>query len=110
MQVEYTGRQTEVPAPIRALAERKLKKLSRVLRGITHVHVILGVDKHRHLVEVSVRSPHRSLAARDVTRDLGVSLAAVLDKLIAQAKRHTGKRQERKRRAPARTATTRAGA
>ncbi len=110
MQVEYTGRQTEVPDAIKALAERKLKKLSRVLRGITHVHVILGVDKHRHLAEVSVRSPRRSLAARDVTRDLGVSLAAVLDKLIAQAKRLSGKRQERKRRAPARTRVPRSEA
>jgi putative sigma-54 modulation protein len=105
MQVEYTGRQTEVPEEVKALAERKLKKLSRVLRGITHVHVILGVDKHRYLAEVSVRSPRRSLAARDVTRDLGISLAAVLDKLIRQAKRHTGKRQERKRRGPARAAS-----
>jgi len=106
MQVEYTGRQTEVPEAIKALAERKLKKLSRVLRGITHVHVILGVDKHRHLAEVSVRSPRRSLAARDVTRDLGV----VLDKLIRQAKRLSGKRQERKRRAPARTRAPRSEA
>jgi len=110
MQVEYTGRQTEVPDAIKALAERKLKKLSRVLRGITHVHVILGVDKHRHLAEVSVRSPRRSLAARGVTRDLGVSLAAVLDKLIAQAKRLSGKRQERKRRALARTRVPRSEA
>jgi ribosome hibernation promoting factor len=102
MQVEYTGRQTEVPAEVKALAERKLKKLSRVLRGITHVHVILGVDKHRHLAEVSVRSPRRSLAARNETGDLGVSLAAVLDKLIRQAKRFNGKRRERQRRVPAR--------
>ena len=104
MQVEYTGRQTEVTEAIRALAERKLRKLSRVLRGITHVHVILGADKHRQVVEVSVRSPRRRLAARGETEDLGVSLAAVLDKLIRQAKRHSGKRQERKRRAPARAA------
>ena len=104
MQVEYTGRQTEVPEEIRALAERKLKKLSRVLRGITHVHVILGVDKHRQVAEVSVRSPRRNLAARDETGDLGVSLATVLDKLIRQAKRHNGKRQQRKRRLPARAA------
>lgn len=102
MQVEYTGRQTQVPEEIKALAERKLKKLGRLLRGITHVHVILGVDKHRHLAEVSVRSPRRRLAARDETGDLGVSLATVLDKLIRQAQRHTGKRQERKRRLPAR--------
>jgi len=102
MQVEYTGRQTEVPEAIKALAERKLRKLSRVLRGITHVHVILGVDKHRQVAEVSVRSPRRRLTARGETADLGVSLAAVLDKLIRQAKRLSGKRQERKRRAPAR--------
>jgi putative sigma-54 modulation protein len=103
MQVEYTGRQTRVPEEIKDLAERKLRKLARVLRGITHVHVILGVDKHRHLAEVSVRSPHRSLAARDETGDLGTSLATVLDKLIRQAQRHTGKRHERKRRVPSRT-------
>ena len=95
MEVEYTGRQTEVPAVIKALAERKLKKLSRLLRGITHVHVILGIDKHRHLAEVSVRSPQRSLAARDETGDLGVSLATVLDKLIRQAKRHNGNPRSR---------------
>jgi ribosomal subunit interface protein len=104
VQVEYTGRQTRIPEEIKALAERKLRKLSRLLRGITPVHVILGVDKHRqrHLAEVSVRSPRRNLAARDVTSDLGVSLATVLDKLIRQAQRYNGKRQERKRRLPAR--------
>ena len=104
MQVEYTGRQTEVPDEIKALAERKLKKLARFLRGITHVHVVLTVDKHRHLAEVSVRSPRRRLAAVQEARDLGTSLAGVLDRLIRQAKRHVGKRQERKRRLPARAA------
>ena len=110
MQVEYTGRQTEVSDEIRALAERKLKKLARVLRGITHVHVILAVDKHRHLAEVSVRSPRRSLAASKQSDDLGVSLASVIDKLIRQAKRHTGKRQERKRRTTPPRATAQPGA
>jgi ribosome hibernation promoting factor len=104
MLVEYTGRQTAVSKEIRALAERKLRKLARVLPGITNVHVILAVDKHRRRAEVSVRSPRRSLAAHDETEDLGVSLSTVLEKLIAQAKRHTGKRQERKRRPAARAA------
>src|SRR5438128_10211896 len=101
MQVEYTGRQTEVPDELKALAERKLKKLARVLRGITHVHIILTVDKHRHQAEVSARSPRRSLAARAQTRDLAVSLATVFAKLIRPAKRHTRTRQERTRRGPA---------
>ena len=32
MQVEYTGRQTEVPAEVKALAARKLKKQERKRR------------------------------------------------------------------------------
>jgi len=107
MQVEYTGRQTPVSKEIKALAERKLRKLAKVLPGITTVHVILAVDKHRRRAEVSVRSPRRSLAAHDETSDLGTSLATVLEKLIRQAKRYTGKRQERKRRPAARASAPR---
>src|SRR5688500_16585711 len=44
MKVEYTGRQTEVTDELRRLAERKLQKLAKVLRGITAVHVVLAED------------------------------------------------------------------
>ena len=47
MRIEYTGRQTEVSRELRALAERKLAKLARVLPGITHAHVILTSDNPR---------------------------------------------------------------
>jgi ribosome hibernation promoting factor len=103
MTIEYTGRQTEVPPPIKSLAERKLRKLGRVLRGITHVHVILTVDKHRQIAEVSVHSPHLDLTAAEETTDLAVSVSNVLDKLFRQAERHVGRRQERKRRGAGRS-------
>jgi putative sigma-54 modulation protein len=103
MQIEYTGRQTEVDPGLKALAERKLAKLARVLPGITHVHVIVAADKHRQIAEVSVHSPNLDLAATDETGDLAGSLAGVIDKLARQAQRHVGKRRERKRRGPGRT-------
>ncbi len=102
MKVEYTGRHTEVTPDLRALTDRKLAKLEKVLRGITHVHVILGVDKRRQMAEVSVHSPHLDLAAGDEGPDLAGAVSSVLDKLTRQAKRHQGKLQGRKRRAPAR--------
>jgi len=102
VKIEYTGRQTEVPRELRALAEKKLKKLSRVLRGITDAHVVLTADKRRHIAEVSVRSPHLLLAATETSADPGNSLTSVIDKLTRQAQRQVGKRQERKRRGPAR--------
>lgn len=102
MQIEYTGRQTDVPHALKTLAERKLRKLERVLGRITHVHVVLAVDKHRHSAEVTLQSPHLELAATEVSGDLGVSLATVVEKLTRQAQRHLGKLRQRKRRTPAR--------
>jgi ribosome hibernation promoting factor len=102
--IEYTGRQTEVPPVIKTLAERKLRKLERVLGHITHVHVVLAADKHRLSAEVSVSSPHLTLSATEESSDLGVSLATVVDKLTRQAQRHLGKLRHRKRRAPKATA------
>jgi putative sigma-54 modulation protein len=102
MKIEYTGRQTEVTDELRDLASRKLAKLGKVLRGITHVHVIVAADKHRQMADVSVHSPHLDLAAGDEGPDLATALSTVLDKLTRQAKRHQGKLQQRKRRAPAR--------
>jgi len=96
MRVEYTGRHIEVPADVRRLGDRKLRKLAKVLRGITDVHIVLALDKHRQSAEVTVHSPHVDLAAKEESDDFGVSLAAVMDKVIRQAERHTGKRRIRK--------------
>lgn len=98
MRIEYTGRQTEVPEAARKLAERRLGKLAKLLRGITRVHVILTCDKHRQAAEVSVHSPHVDISATEVSNDLGSSLAAAFTKLERQAERHMGRM--RKRRAP----------
>jgi len=103
MQIEYTGRQTEVSEKLRTLAERKLRKLAKTLRGITHVHVILTADKHRQIAEVAMRSPHLTLTATQETSDMAVSVATVIDKVARQAQRHMGKRREGKRKAPARS-------
>jgi putative sigma-54 modulation protein len=102
MRIEFTGRQVEVTQELRDLAERKLGKLSRVLHGITHVHVVIAADKHRQIAEVSIQSPRLSLTATEESGDIAASLATVIDKLTRQAQRHVGKLRERKRRAPSR--------
>jgi putative sigma-54 modulation protein len=103
MTIEYTGRQTQVAPRLKALAERRLGKLARVLRGITRAHVILTSEKHRQIAEVKVHSPNLDLTATQVGSDLGASLGTVMDKLERQAKRRRGRAQERKRRGSNRT-------
>jgi putative sigma-54 modulation protein len=97
MKIEFTGRQTQIPAELRRLAERKLEKLGRVLPGITRVHVILTADRHRQTAEISVHSRHLDLTARETTEDMGASLGVVVDKLTRQAQRQVDRRRERGR-------------
>jgi ribosomal subunit interface protein len=102
MQIEFTARRTEIPARLRARAERKLKKLERDLQGITRAHVVFSVTRHRQVAEVSVHCPRRlALRAREEGADLPAALDAAMAKLIRQAHRRLGKRRERKRAAPA---------
>jgi putative sigma-54 modulation protein len=96
LRIEYTGRHTHVPDSVKRLGDRKVRKLAKHLRGITDVHVILAVDKHRHTAEVTVLSPHGDLAATAESSDIAVSLSTVMDKLIRQAERRVGKLRVRK--------------
>src|SRR5687767_2895635 len=102
MVVEFTGRQVEIAPAVRALAERKIGKLAKVLPGITHVRVVLGADKHRQRAEVSVHSAHLDLVAYEVASDASVAVSTVVDKLTRQAQRHKEKVRGGKRRASVR--------
>jgi putative sigma-54 modulation protein len=104
VQIEYTGRQTDVAPALKTLAERKLRKLEKVLGRITHVHVVLAAGKRRQSAEVSVASPHLTLAATEESGDLATSLSTAVDRLTRQAQKHLGKLRTRKRRAPKPTA------
>ena len=97
MQIEFTGRQTAVPPRLRAAAEKKLQKLSRTLRGITHAHVVLTADKHRQIAEVTVQCRRFALSAQEESKDLLESLGTVMDRLQRQAERRAARRRLRKR-------------
>ena len=104
MKIEFTGRQTEVPAELRRLAEGKLQKLGKLLPGVTRAHVILSADKHRQVAEVSVHSRQLDLSAVEATTNPRLSLTSAIDKLLRQAQRQKAKRRERKGKASPRRA------
>jgi putative sigma-54 modulation protein len=96
MVVEFTGRQAEVAPAVRAVAERKIGKLAKVLQGITHVRVVLSADRHLHRAEASVHSPHLDLAAMEEATDASAAVASAIEKLERQAKDHLGRLRERR--------------
>ena len=56
MNVDITGRHIDVTPALREFTEDRLRKLTRLLDGPLDVHVVLGIEKHRHLAEIQVKS------------------------------------------------------
>jgi putative sigma-54 modulation protein len=106
MQVHITGRQVVITPALRKFTEERLKKLDKLLGGTTEAHVVLAVEKRRHLAEVQVKSRTALLSGQLETGDLYASIGGVVLKLERQALKHkekltTGKRREGRKAAPA---------
>ncbi|HEX4825595.1 MAG TPA: ribosome-associated translation inhibitor RaiA [Candidatus Polarisedimenticolaceae bacterium] len=104
MRVHITGRQVEVTPALRKFAESKLKKVEKLLDGPAEAHVVLAVEKHRHLAEIQVKSRHVLLAGAHETEDLYASIGDVVLKLERQALKHKEKLTSKKKREARRSA------
>jgi putative sigma-54 modulation protein len=91
MQLEITGRHIEITPALREFAEEKLGKLERLLDGPLEVHVVLGIEKHRHTAEIQVKSRNGVFSGTQETGDLYASIGEVADKLERQALKHKEK-------------------
>ncbi|HZN55418.1 MAG TPA: ribosome-associated translation inhibitor RaiA [Candidatus Polarisedimenticolaceae bacterium] len=98
MQVHITGRQVEITPALRKFAEEKLRKVEKLLGGPIEAHVVLAVEKRRHLAEIQVKSRTALLAGMRETEDLYASIGDVADKLERQALKHKEKLVHKKKR------------
>ncbi len=98
MKLAITGRQVEVTPALRAYADEKLRKLEKLLDGPLDAHVVLAIEKHRHVAEIQVKSRTAVLSGARETDDLYASIADVAAKLERQALKHKEKVRERKKR------------
>jgi putative sigma-54 modulation protein len=98
MKIDITGRQIEITPAIREFTVEKLRKLEKLLDGPLDVHVVLAVEKHRHLAEIQVKSRTAILSGAEETADLYASIGEVVEKIERQAQKHKEKITEKKRR------------
>lgn len=99
MTVECTGRNVEVTASLRELAEERTQRLERHLGGPATVRVVLSHEKHRFGAEVIATHRRRRWKAQEETADPRAAVALAFEKIDAQAKRDSEKRRDRKHRA-----------
>lgn len=95
MKVNYTGRHVELTEPLKNHTKERLEKMASYLDDIIDVHVILGVEKHRHMAEITLKTRASALVASATTDDMYSSITQAVDKLEAQAHKQQGKRNTR---------------
>ena len=102
MAVECTGRNVEVTASLKELAEERTHRLERHLGGPADVRVVLSHEKHRFGAEIIAIHRRRRWKAQEETADPRAAVALAFEKIDAQAMRDTEKRRDRKHRGWAR--------
>ncbi len=93
MEINITFRHTESSPTLQDHIRDRIARLSRYFLKATHAHVILTVEKARHVAEVTLNEDHRLLTAREVSHDMYRSVDTALQRLERQLK----KRKERVR-------------
>lgn len=98
MKVEITGRHVDITPAIRSFVQKRLNKLNKSIKDDLEVHVILSVEKHRHIAEIVLKSKILHLTSLEQTSDMYSSITRAADKLDRQALKYRQKRFIAKRR------------
>ena len=99
MNVEYTGRQYEIPSSIRKEVETGLNKIRKILGDRFETKVILSVEKHRHKAEITINPPNGPIVGAAQAHDMVAAVNNALDHLHKQALKYKTKWLSKKRKA-----------
>ena len=96
MHVMVTFRHVKPTDGLRHYAEEKVQRVHKFLRRPIEAHVILSVEKQRHIAEVQVTANHLNINAAEETGDLYSAIDLAMSKVERQVKKHVAKYKDRK--------------
>lgn len=103
MQISVTGRNFAVTEPIKNYVDGKVLKLDKYTDKIKEAHIVLQVEKFRHIAEITLYLKDFKLTATEETRDMYASIDNAWDNLHKQLlklrdriKEHRGRNGARK--------------
>ncbi len=88
MRLSVKGRNLEITEPLRRYAEEKVQRLTKYLEHIVTANVVLAVEKHRQIAEVTLRVRDLTIRAEESTADLYSAIDLVTEKLERQILRY----------------------
>ncbi len=94
MQLNLTGHHVDITDPLRDYVTDKLAKLERHFDNITNAHVVLNVEKLRHIAEARVLVSGAELFANSEHDNMYAAIDGLIDKLDRQVLKHKEKLQK----------------
>ena len=96
MEITVTFRHMEPSESLKTYAEEKVSKIKKYLYSPMEAHVVLGVEKFRHMADVTLRVDGTMIKGVEETENMYSAIDQVMDKLEAQVKKHRSKIRERR--------------
>ena len=106
MAIDITGRHIEIPARDKTWIQERATRLERHTGKIVEGRLIITGEKHRVTAEVIITARRRNWQAHAESTDLPGALAAVFEKLEAQATKERARQKDHKGKPSARTVTS----
>ncbi len=97
MQISLTAKKMDLTPAIRGYAEDKIGKLDKFLDGILEAHVLLRVEKHRHIAEVTLHAKHADFTGKENSDDLYAAIDRASEKLERQLRKYKTKTLSRRK-------------
>lgn len=96
MQISVSFRNTDPSDTLKLYAEEKFSRVKRFLKEPIEAHIVLKVEKFRHIAEVSIDAPGLHLNGTEETEDMYSSIDLLVDSLEGQAKKGRDKVKTRR--------------
>ena len=95
MQINVTFRHIEPSLPLKEYAEGKISRIKKYLEEPIEAHVVLKVEKFRHIAEVSIDANGMRVNGAEETDDMYSAIDMLIDTLESQVRK--GKEKVRRR-------------
>ncbi|PWB77765.1 MAG: ribosome-associated translation inhibitor RaiA [Candidatus Methylomirabilota bacterium] len=91
MQITITGRNLEITEALKRYAEEKIARLQKFVNQIISAHIILSVQKHRQIAEVTLHVREHIIRGEESSGDLYSAIDLVAEKIERQILRYKEK-------------------
>ncbi len=91
MQTIVTFKKIDASDSLKSYVQKKLDKFDKMLDSPAEAHVVLSVEKIRHIAEITLTCDRLRIHAKEDSESMYSSIDALTDKIKAQIKKHKEK-------------------